>query len=275
MDFSLIFAQHKTRNLFFATISFAYALLIYTLTVAPTASFWDPAEYIAISNTLQIAHPPGSPLFAIIGRVVSMFVPAQHVALSINMISVVASAFTIVLLYLIVVRLIEEFRGPADQMDFMDQVGLYGGGLIAALTFTVTHTQWFNAVEAEMYGSSMLFTALVVWVALKWSSNHDEPYSERWLVLIAYIFGLGIGVHLLNLLALFFVAMIIYFKKFEFSIKTFLVMMGISVVAFLSIYPITIILIPDFAGQIGSMTYGLIGPATFIIIFILSISFGI
>lgn len=275
MDFSSIFAQHKTRNLFFATISFAYALLIYTLTVTPTASFWDPAEYIAISHTLQIAHPPGSPLFAIIGRVVSMFVPSQYVALSINMISVVASAFTVVLLYLIVVRLIEEFRGPAEQMDFMDQLGLYGGGLIAALTFTVTHTQWFNAVEAEMYASSMFFTALVVWVALKWSANHDQPFSERWLVLIAYIFGLGIGVHLLNLLALFFVAMIVYFKKFKFSIKTFLMMMGISIIAFLSIYPLTIILIPDFAGRIGSMTYGLIGPATFIFFFILSIAFGI
>lgn len=275
MDFSSIFAQHKTRNLFFATISFAYALLIYTLTVAPTASFWDPAEYVAISHSLQIAHPPGSPLFAIIGRVVSMFVPTEHVALSINMISVVASAFTVVLLYLIVVRLIEEFKGPADRMDFMDRAGLYGGGLIAALTFTVTHTQWYNAVEAEMYASSMFFTALVVWLTLKWSANHDNPYSERWLVLIAYIFGLGIGVHLLNLLALFFLAMIIYFKKFEFSIKTFLMMMGVSIIAFLSIYPLTIILIPNFSGQIGSMTYGLIGPATFILLFVLSIAFGV
>jgi len=275
MDLSSIFAQHRTRNLFFATISFTYALIVYSLTVAPTASFWDPAEYIAISNSLQIAHPPGSPFFAIVGRVVSMFVPTQFVALSINMISVVASAFTVVLLYLIVVRLIEEFQGSGDQMDFTDQLGLYGGGLIAALTFTVTHTQWFNAVEAEMYASSMLFTAVVVWIALKWSANHEEPYSERWLILIAYIFGLGIGVHLLNLLALFFVAMIIYFKKFTFSIKTFLMMMGVSIVAFLSIYPITIIIIPDFAGQIGAMTYGLIGPVTFILFFTLAITFGI
>ncbi|MEX0945254.1 MAG: DUF2723 domain-containing protein [Balneolaceae bacterium] len=275
MNLSEIFAQHRTRNLFFATISFTYAFVIYFMTVAPTASFWDPAEYIAISHTLQVAHPPGSPFFAIVGRVMSMFVPTEHVAWSINMISVIASAFTVMLLYRIVVLLIIEWKGSADKMDFMDQIGLYGGGLIAALTFTVTHTQWFNAVEAEMYASSMFFTALVVWMGLRWSATHDHPYSERWLVMIAYMFGLGIGVHLLNLLALFFIAMIIYFKKFEFSIKSFLLMMGVSIIGFLSIYPVMIILLPDFAGKIGSLTYGLIGPVTFIVIFVALIVFGV
>lgn len=275
MNFSTIFAQHKTRNIFFATISFTYAFIIYTLTVAPTASFWDPAEYIAISHTLQIAHPPGSPFFAIVGRVVSMFIPTEYVALSINMISVVASSFTIMLLYLIVVNLITEWRGSADKMSFIDLVGLYGGGLFASLTFTVTHTQWFNAVEAEMYASSMFFTALVVWMALQWSANHDKPYSERWLVLIAYMFGIGIGVHLLNLLAIFFVAMIVYFKKFEFSILTFIYMMGISILGFLAIYPVTIILLPNFAGQIGGITYGLMGPLLFVTLFGLAVAWGL
>ncbi len=275
MNFSTIFAQHKTRNIFFATISFLYAFIIYSLTVAPTASFWDPAEYIAISHTLQIAHPPGSPFFAIVGRVVSMFMPTEYVALSINMISVTASSFTIMLLYLIVVKLISEWRGSPDEMGFMDHAGLYGGGLFAAFTFTVTHTHWFNAVEAEMYASSMFFTALVVWMALQWSSNHDKPYSERWLVLIAYMFGIGIGVHLLNLLAIFFVAMIFYFKKFTFSFKTFFYMVGLSVAGFLSIYPLTIILIPNFAGQIGGITYGLIGAFTFVVLFGLAVAFGV
>jgi hypothetical protein len=275
MNFTSFFAEHRTRNRFFAFISFLYAFIIYTLTVAPTTSFWDPAEYIAISHTLQIAHPPGSPFFAIVGRIVSMFVPAEFVALSINMISVTASAFTIMLLYLIVVRLIEEWRGNADDMDSIDKIGLYGGGLFAALTFTVTHTQWFNAVEAEMYASSMFFTALVVWMALRWSAHHDQPYSERWLILIAYMFGIGIGVHLLNLLALFFVAMIIYFKKREFTLLSFLAMAGISVVGFLSVYPLTIIHLPNFAGRIGGMTYGLIGPMTFIIFIVAAIAFGL
>jgi len=275
MDFKSIFAEHRTRNRFFAFISFLYAFIIYSLSVAPTTSFWDPAEYIAISHTLQIAHPPGSPFFAIVGRFVSMFIPAEYVALSINMISVTVSAFTIMLLYLIVVRLIEEWRGPADEVDLMDKFGMYGGALFAALTFTVTHTQWFNAVEAEMYASSMFLTALVVWMALRWSAQHDQPYSERWLILIAYIFGIGIGVHLLNLLALFFIALIFYFKKYEFSPLSFLAMMGISVAGFLSIYPVTIIHLPNIAGRIGNMTYGLIGPVTFVVIIVAVVGFGI
>lgn len=275
MDLSSIFANHRKRNIFFAVFSFLYAFVIYSLTVAPTTSFWDPAEYIAIAHTLQIAHPPGSPFFAIVGRLVSMFMPTEYVALSINMISVTASAFTIMLLYLIIVRLIEEWRGPADKMDFMDQVGLYGGGLFGALVFTVSHTQWFNAVEAEMYAISMCLTALVVWLSLKWSANHDQPYAERWLIVIAYLFGIGIGVHLLNLLALFFVAMIIYYKKVEFSISSFLIMTGISILGFFTVYPVTVIWLPDIAGQIGSYTYGLIGPITFVILVIAAIGYGV
>lgn len=275
MDFSSIFATHRKRNIFFASISFIYAFFVYFLTVAPTTSFWDPAEYIAIAHTLQVAHPPGSPFFALIGRIVSMFVPTEYVAFSINMISVVASAFTIMLLYLIVVRLIEEWRGPAEEMDFMDQVGTYGGALLGALTFTVSHTQWFNAVEAEMYASSMCLTALVVWLSLKWSANHDQPYAERWLVLIAYLFGIGIGVHLLNLLALFFVAMIIYYKKIEFSLPSFLMMSGIAVLGFLSVYPGIVIWLPEIAGHIGSDTYGLIGPATFLILVVAALAYGV
>ncbi len=275
MDFSKIFAHHRQRNIFFAIVSFLYAFIIYSLSVAPTTSFWDSAEYIAVAHTLQIAHPPGSPFFALVGRLVSMFMPTEYVALSINMISVVASSFTIMLLYLIVVRLIEEWRGPAEEMDFIDLAGLYGGGLFAAFTFTVTHTHWFNAVEAEMYASSMCFTALVVWLALKWSANHDKPYAERWLILIAYLFGIGIGVHLLNLLGLFFVAMIVYYKKMKFSISSFLMMGGIAILGFLTVYPFTVIWLPDIAGQIGSVTYGLIGPITFVILFIAAIVYGI
>src|SRR5690625_92117 len=136
MNFHKIFAVHKTRNIFFAAISFAYALVIYTLTVESTGSCWDPPEYIAISHTLQIARPPGSPCFALVGRVVSMFMPPEQVAWSINMISVVVSSFTIMFLYLIVVQLIQEWRGPADQMDRMNQIDRYGGGILAALIFT-------------------------------------------------------------------------------------------------------------------------------------------
>ena len=275
MDFKSIFEEHRTRNIFFAFLSWLTAFTVYTLTVAPTASFWDPAEYIAITHTLQVAHPPGSPFFALFGRVVSMFVPAEYVALSINMISVTASAFTIMLLYLVVIRLIEEFKGPIDSLSFIDQMGAYGGALIAALTFMVTHTQWFNAVEAEMYASSTFFTALVVWLALRWSANFDKPFAERWLILIAYIFGLGIGVHLLNLLALFFVALIIYFKYRSFDVKSFSLLVLGSIGLFLLIYPITIIEIPNFALTVQQSTYGIIGPFFYMAVIIAALIYGI
>lgn len=275
MNLQTIFAQHRTRNIFFGLISFFYAFVIYFSTMAPTASFWDPAEYIAISHSLQIAHPPGSPFFALVGRLFSMFMPTDYVAASINTISVLASSFTIMLLYLVVVRLIQEWRGPADEMDLMDQIGLYAGGLFAALTFTVTHTHWFNAVEAEMYASSMFFTAVVVWMALRWSENHDKPKADRWLILIAYTFGLGIGVHLLNLLALFFVGMIVYYKKRETTFLSFVGMGLITIITFLVIFPFTIIKLPDLATDISRVTYGLIGPLTYFILIVVAIAFAV
>lgn len=275
MDIASIFAQHRTRNIFFAFLSWLTAFVVYTLTVAPTTSFWDPAEYIAISHTLQVAHPPGSPFFALAGRLVSMFIPAEYVALSINMISVTASAFTVMLLYLVTIRLIEQFRGPLDEVNIIDKIGSYGGALLGAFAFMFTHTQWFNAVEAEMYGTSTFFTALVVWLALRWSASYDKPHAERWLILIAYLFGIGIGVHLLNLLAIFFVALIIYFRIYEFSAKTFLITIGAAVAGFLTIYPITIINLPNLANEISSATYGLIGPFTYIIVIIGALIFGL
>ncbi|REL37568.1 DUF2723 domain-containing protein [Rhodohalobacter sp. SW132] len=275
MDIASTFAQHRTRNIFFAFLSWFIAFVVYTLTVAPTASFWDPAEYIAISHTLQVAHPPGSPFFALAGRLVSMFIPAEYVALSINMISVTASALTVMLLYLVTIRLIEQFRGPIDELTLTDKIGSYGGALLGAFTYMFTHTQWFNAVEAEMYGTSTFFTALVVWLALKWAANHKEKHSERWLILIAYLFGIGIGVHLLNLLTVFFVALIIYFTLYEFSVKSFLITVAASVACFLTVYPITIINLPNLADEISAATYGLIGPFTYLFVIIGALIFGL
>jgi len=275
MQIASIFAQHRSRNIFFAILSWLTAFIVYTLTVAPTASFWDPAEYIAISHTLQVAHPPGSPFFALTGRLVSMFMPAEYIALSINMISVTTSALTVMMLYLISIRLIEQFRGPIGKLDIADQIGSYGGALLGAFTFMFTHTQWFNAVEAEMYATSTFFTALVVWLALKWSASYKKPYSERWLILIAYLFGIGIGVHLLNLLAVFFVALIIYFTVYDFSVKTFLIAIGASVACFLTVYPITVINLPNLADDISSSTYGLIGPFTYLFVIVGALIYGV
>ena len=270
-----MFSDHKTTNKYLALLTFIVSLVIYTMTMAPTASFWDAGEFIAVAHGLQVNHPPGAPFYSLVGRIFSMFMPSGYVALSINFISALTSALTIMLLYLIVVRLVREWKGDPNAMDLMDKLGMYGGALIGALTFAVTDTFWFSAAEAEVYAMSMFFTAIVVWLALKWSENYDEPYSERWLVLIAYLFGLAIGVHLLNLLALFFVALIIYFKFREFEWKSFLLMGLGAVIAFLSIYPFTIQNIPTIANSINDATYGLIGPLTFIFLFMAAVAYAV
>ncbi len=270
-----MFSDHKTTNKYLALFTFFASLIIYTLTLAPTASFWDAGEFIAVAHGLQVNHPPGAPFYSILGRIFSMFMPTEYVAVSVNFISALASALTIMLLYLIIVRLIREWKGELEGFDLMDKIGMYGGAFTGALTFAVTDTFWFNAVEAEVYALSMFFTAIVVWLALKWSERHEEPYNEKWLVMIAYMFGLAIGVHLLNLLALFFVALIIYFKKREFTFVSFSVMGAISVLSFFIIYPLTIQSIPDVSSKIGEATYGLIGPITFIILIIIAVAAGI
>ncbi|MDR9418803.1 protein O-mannosyl-transferase family [Gracilimonas sp.] len=270
-----MFSNHKTTNKYLALLAFIASLVIYTLTMAPTASFWDSGEFIAVAHGLQVNHPPGAPFYSLVGRIFSMFMPAGYVAISINFISALSSALTVMFLYLITVRLVREWKGHPDKMDAMNKIGMYGGALVGALTFAVTDTFWFSAVEAEVYAMSMFFTSIVVWLALKWAENHDKPYNEKWLVLIAYLFGLAIGVHLLNVLALFFVALIIYFKVRDFEWKSFLVMGGIAVVSFFVIYPFTIQNIPSIANGVGDATYGLIGPITFLILFMMGVAYAI
>lgn len=270
-----MFSDHKTTNKYLALLTFFVSLIIYSLTLAPTASFWDAGEFIAVAHGLQVNHPPGAPFYSILGRIFSMFMPTEYVAVSINFISALASALTVMLLYLIIVRLVREWKGDIAEFSLMDKIGMYGGALVGALTFAVTDTFWFNAVEAEVYALSMFFTAIVVWLALKWAERHEEPFNEKWLVMIAYMFGLAIGVHLLNLLTLFFVAIIIYFKKRDFTLLSFALMGGAAVISFFVIYPFTIQSIPDISSKVSDATYGLIGPITFIILIMLAVAWGI
>ncbi|TNE73029.1 DUF2723 domain-containing protein [bacterium] len=264
-------SNHKKVNQLLGLFTFLFSFILYVLTLAPTASFWDPGEFIAVANRLQVTHPPGAPFFLLMGRMFSLFASPENVAFWVNMLSAVMSAATIMFLHLIVVRLMIEFKGKPDELGIADKVSIYGSGLIAALTFAVSDTFWFSAVEAEVYASSMFFTSIVVWLTMKWSEHHDEPGNERWLVLIAYMFGLALGVHLLNVLCLFFVALIVYFKKTEFKWTSFIAMGIGSVLAFGSIYPFTVTQLATIAGSIEKSTSYLIGPATFIVLFILLI----
>lgn len=255
--------DHIFLNKIFGALSFFGSLIIYILTMPLTTAFWDSPEWTATSNLLQIPHPPGAPFFLLIGRLFSMFVPAEYVALSMNVYSAVASAGTILFLYLIIIRFIMEMKGHPDTYSVTDKIALYAGAFIGAMAFAVTDSFWISAVEAETYALSMFFTSLVVWLVLKWSEKHDQPGNERWLIFITYVFGLAFGVHLLSLLALFAIALIIYFKKYEFSIGSFIVAGALSVGAFFMIYPITAIQLPTLMGTLSDSTGGLIGAGTF------------
>ena len=268
--------DHKTLNKLFAAAAFLTALVLYLLTLPPTASFWDASERIACAYGLQIPHPPGNPFYLLLGRFFSMFSGAESAAYMINVMSALASAITIMLLYLIIVRFVRDFKGyEVDRYPSIDRIGLYGGGLIGALTFAVTDSHWFTSVEAETYALSLTFTALVVWLVLKWSENHDNIRNERWLLLITFLFGLAFGVHLLSLLAIFFVGLIIYFRKYEFEPKSFIIASGISIAIFFLIYPLTIIHLPSLAGTFSTTTGGMLGPLFFFAVFGALIAYGI
>jgi len=257
-------SSHASKNRLLAGLVFLYSFIIYVLTLAPTASFWDSGEFIAVAHGLQVTHPPGAPLYLLMGRLFSMFAPVEWISWSVNLLSALASALTVMLLYLIIVRLIKEWL-PKDTSSWSigDAISTYGGAIIGATTFAVTDSFWFNAVEAEVYALSMFFTAIAVWLALKWSEDHDKPGNERWLVLIAYMFGLALGVHLLNLLVIFFVALIIYFKKYNFSILTFSMAAILASVSFLLIYPFTMKSIAAISLSVSETTFGLVSPVVF------------
>lgn len=259
--------DHKTLNRVFALACFVFAFGLYVLTLAPTASFWDPAERIATAYGLEIPHPPGTPMYLLLGRVFSMFMPVDYVAYSINMMSAISSGITIMLLYLIVVRLMRIMNeGHPDTWEVSTRIATYGGAAIGALTFAATDSMWFISVEAETYAMSLTFTALVFWLALRWAAQADEPGNERWLVFIAYLIGIAFGIHLLNLLAIFAVAVIIYFRKYEFSVAGFAATVAISILAFLVVFPGTIIWLPMLANSMSQATVGLIGPGLFLLL---------
>lgn len=268
---------HRTDRIV-AALVFIYSLVLYLLTVAPATSFWDSGEFIAIANRLQVSHPPGAPFYMLVGRLFSMFVPSDYVAIAVNLVSVVSSALTVLLLHLVIVRLIREWQGAPSTWSRLDRVMALAGGVIGACTFAVTDSFWFNAVEAEVYALSMLFTALVVWLILKWREEaalEEERLTggqhrfglatNRYLILIAYLFGLAIGVHLLNLLAIFFVALIVFFIEFEnpeWDTKQRwigIVTTGlISSVAFLVVYPGIVQWLPGLIGDFSAPALGML-----------------
>lgn len=211
------------------------ALILYFSTMAPTTSFWDCGEFIACSYSMGVPHPPGAPFYLLLGRMMSLFMPLPDIGMRVNALSVILSAVTVLLTYLIVVRLVRRWRGP--EISTADKWVLYGSGVTGALAFAFSHSFWFNAVEAEVYAISMFFTALVFWLAVRWMDQHDTPMATKYLLLISYFVGVAIGIHLLNVLALSPIIMLLYFQKYKFTWKGFLIAMAISMAAILVVYP--------------------------------------
>jgi len=223
----------RKYNLILGWFSFLVALVVYLLTIEPSVSLWDCGEFIASSYKLQVGHPPGAPLYMILGRFFALFAAdTANVARMYNAVSAISSALTILFLYWTISHLLRKiFIKNEEDHHLTNYILVMGGALVGALAYTFSDTFWFSAVEAEVYATSSLFTAVVFWAILKWENIADQPHANRWLILIAYLVGLSIGVHLLNLLAIPAIVLVYYFRKYTVSrnglIKAILVAIAI------------------------------------------------
>ena len=206
--------QFKTANNIFGWLTFLIAAATYCITVEPTASFWDCPEFILSGNKLEVGHPPGAPFFMLTANFFSLFAKPENVALMVNYMSAILSAGGILFLFWSITHLTRKLiAGNSDTITTSQTITIIASGLVGALAYTWSDTYWFSAVEGEVYGYSSLFTAVVFWLILKWEEHADKPHSDRWLVLIAYLVGLSIGVHLLNLLCIPAIVLVVYYKR--------------------------------------------------------------
>ena len=222
--------KYRKLNNIFGWLAFAVAMVTYYLTLEPTVSFWDCGEYISTAYKLEVGHPPGAPLFQLLGRFFSLFASdTSQIAFMINFMSALCSALTILFLFWTITSLAKKIVG--NELNTSKLIGIIGSGLVGSLAYAFSDSFWFSAVEGEVYAMSSFFTAITFWAILKWESEADDKYSSRWIILIAYIIGLSIGVHLLNLLAIPAVIFIYYFKKHQSTPKGILAVFIISVIA--------------------------------------------
>ncbi|WP_324675996.1 DUF2723 domain-containing protein [Hymenobacter sp. GOD-10R] len=214
--------RYQSLNNLVGWLVFAIATLTYLVTLEPTASFWDCGEFIACSYKLLVPHPPGAPTFLLLGRIMSLFSfgDVTKVSVLINALSALSSSFTVLFLFwtitILAKKLVLGINVPNDEQlepTSGQTLLILGSGVVGALSFAFSDSFWFNAVEGEVYAMSSLFTAAVVWIMLKWENRAHEADSDKWLILIGYVVGLSIGVHLLNLLALPALGFIYYYRR--------------------------------------------------------------
>jgi len=210
--------EFKKYNNITGWILFAISALVYILTMESSASFWDCGEFIAASYKMQVVHPPGAPVFIMIGRIFSLlsFGNVEMVSVMMNLMSALCSAFAMLFLFWSITHLARRaFIKGKEELTTNNVIAILGSGFIGALAGTFCDSIWFSAAEAEVYSMSLFFTALVVWLMLKWDEHADEPYADRWLVLIFFLMGVSIGVHWLNLLTIPAMGYIYYFRRYK------------------------------------------------------------
>ncbi|MBL0014428.1 MAG: DUF2723 domain-containing protein [Flavobacterium sp.] len=233
----MTFNYNKWNNLL-GWLAFAVALVTYTLTVEPTMSFWDCGEYIATAAKLEVGHPPGAPLFQMIGAFFAMFATdAKNVALMVNMMSVFSSAFTILFLFwsstIVLKKLISQF----SEINASNSMVILGSSLVGALAFTFSDSFWYNAVEAEVYAMATLLISLLFWLGLRWEQDMHTARGNKWLLIISLVIGLSFGVHFMALLTIPSIGLLYYFKHYKtITIKNFIIANVVVVAIFLFIY---------------------------------------
>ena len=214
--------------------AFAIALITYSLTVEPTMSFWDCGEYIATAAKLEVGHPPGAPLFQMLGAFFAMFAMSKEsVALMVNMMSVISSAFTILFLFWSSTILLKKIVSSYTEINKDNSIAILGSSFVGALTFTFSDSFWFNAVEAEVYAMAMLLIALLLWLGLRWEQEMHEPKGNKWLLLISLVVGLSFGVHFMALLTIPSIGFLYFFKNYKKITVTNFILANVIIVAVL------------------------------------------
>jgi len=276
--------QYKRLNNILGWMVFIIASAVYIITSEPTMSYWDCGEYISTSYKLEVGHAPGAPLFQMIGRFFSMFAfgDVTHVARMVNTMSALSSGFTILFLFWSITMLAKKIVLKNEEMTPHKMHLVFAAGLIGSLAYTFTDSFWFSAVEGEVYAMSSFFTAVVFWAMLKWEEHADETHNLRWLILIAYLVGLSIGVHMLNLLTIPAMTMIWYFKKTKNpDWKGILVALVVSVLILgvvMSVIIPWVLKLAAFFERFSVNSLGMpfnIGTIVFFIVLIASIFFGL
>ena len=242
--------NYRRLNNLTGWLMFGLSTIVYILTLEPTVSFWDCGEFILAAFKLQVGHPPGAPLFLMLGRVATLFAGGNlsKVAVMVNTFSAIESGFAIMFLYWTITHLVRKVYLNGGELESRHIPAIIGSGILGALTYTFSDTFWFSAVEGELYALSSLITGLVFWAMLKWEDEADQPNSGRWIILISYIMGLGLGVHRLNLLVIPVLVFVFYFRKYKVSTVGMLKTLCVAVVLLWLMVFILIPGIPEAAG---------------------------